>query len=250
MVAFAVINVCYMNMVTQTTLAREAGILKRIRGTPLPAWAYMCGRLLSAGLVALLSAAAVLALGAGVYDFELSWSVVPVALLSTAAGISCFSALGLAVTAFVPSADAAFPLAWGTMLPLCFISDVFIPIDDAPAWLRNIASVFPVRPFADALEYAFNPVTGGGAVRWGDLLVIVIWGFAASVLALVAFRWEPQAVRLPRLSRQRTVGDRQTPFAVEDLRKMLEDRDRSGAQTNGASRKKSASSVASKLGSL
>jgi len=49
----------------------------------------------------------------------------------------------------VPSADAAVPIARGTMLPLCFISDVFQPIDNAPHWLRAIASAFPLRPFAD-----------------------------------------------------------------------------------------------------
>jgi ABC-2 type transport system permease protein len=52
MVAFAVVSACYMSVISSTTLARDEGILKRIRGTPLPAWVYMTGRIVSSGLVA------------------------------------------------------------------------------------------------------------------------------------------------------------------------------------------------------
>ncbi len=158
MVAFAVVNACYMSVISSTTLARDEGILKRIRGTPLPPWVYMAGRLGAAALVALVSAVVVVAVGAVVYGFEVVWSAVPAALVVLALAMFCFCALGLAVTVLVPAADSALPIAWGTILPLCFISDVFMPIDNAPHWLRAIASFFPLRPFADDLEAAFNPV--------------------------------------------------------------------------------------------
>jgi ABC-2 type transport system permease protein len=65
----------------------------------------------------------------------------------------------------VPAADSAVPIAWVTMLSLCFISDVFQPIDNAPHWLRAIASFFPLRPLADDLESAFNPVTRSSTIH-------------------------------------------------------------------------------------
>lgn len=191
MIAFAVVGACYMNVVSQTTLARDEGILKRIRSTPLPAWIYMAGRLGSASVVALLGAIVVVAVGAYVYDFEVIWSAVPAVLVTLAVGMFCFCALGLAVTVLVPSADAALPVAWGTMLPLCFISDIFVPIQGAPDWLREVASIFPLRAFADALERAFNPVTGSSALQLGHLELLLVWGVAASAFALLAFRWEP-----------------------------------------------------------
>lgn len=191
MVAFAVIAACYMGVIISTTLAREEGILKRIRSTPLPPWAYMAGRILSATLIALLGAVAVLAVGALVYDFEMVWSAVPGALLTIAVAAFSFCALALAVTVLVPSAEAALPIAWGTMLPLCFISDVFQPIEGAPALLGTVASTLPVRPFADDLESLFNPVTGGTSVHWGHLAVVAAWGVGAAAFALIAFRWEP-----------------------------------------------------------
>src|SRR5665213_3332662 len=142
MVAFAVVNACYMSVISSTTLARDQGILKRIRSTPLPSWLYMSGRIVSSGVVAIVGAMVVIAVGAGVYGFEVIWAGVPAALLTLAVAMFCFCSLGLAVSVLVPSAESAVPIAWGTMLPLCFISDVFQPIDSAPHWLRAIASFF------------------------------------------------------------------------------------------------------------
>ncbi|MGZ6588152.1 MAG: ABC transporter permease [Solirubrobacteraceae bacterium] len=219
MVAFAVLNACYMSVISSTTLARDEGILKRIRSTPLPPWIYMAGRLGSAALVALISAVVVVAVGAALYGFEVVWSAVPAALVTLAVAMFCFYALGLAVTVLVPNADSALPVAWGTILPLCFISDVFMPIDRAPQWLRAVASYFPLRPFADDLESAFNPVTGSSAVHWEHLAVLAAWGVGAAAFALVAFRWEPTVPRQRRSGSQRAAA-----FAVDRVRALLEDR--------------------------
>jgi len=216
MVAFAVVNACYMSVISSTTLARDQGILKRIRSTPLPPWIYMTGRVVSAGLVALVSAIVVLAVGAGVYDFEMVWSAVPSALLTLAVAMFCFCSLGFAVTVLVPTADSALPIAWGTILPLCFISDVFQPIDTAPHWLRAVASFFPLRPFADTLESAFNPATGSHSVNPGHLVVIAAWGLAAAAFALLFFRWEPAGTR-SRGRRQQGSG----AFASDRVRELL-----------------------------
>lgn len=193
MVAFAVVTACYTSVISSTTLAREQGILKRIRGTPLPSWVYLTGRIISSGLVATVGAVVVIAVGAGVYGFEVIWAGVPAALLALAVAMFCFCSLGLAVSVLVPSADAAVPIAWGTMLPLCFISDVFQPIDNAPHWLRASASLFPLRPFADDLESAFNPVTGSTAIHPAHLELMALWGLAAATFALLAFRFEPDS---------------------------------------------------------
>jgi ABC-2 type transport system permease protein len=217
MVAFAVVNACYMNVISSTTLARDQGILKRIRSTPLPPWVYMAGRIISSGLVATVGAVVVIAVGAGVYHFQLIWSGVPASLLTLAVAMFCFCSLGLAVTVLVPSADSAVPIAWGTMLLLCFISDVFQPIDNAPHWLRTIASAFPLRPFADDLESAFNPATGSGAIHPAHLEVMAMWGLAAAAIALLAFRWEPGGGHSDDRGARRSAT-----FASERVRGLLE----------------------------
>lgn len=230
MIAFAVVNACFMNVVSQTTLARDEGILKRIRSTPLPAWIYMAGRLGCASVVALLGAIVVVAVGAYVYDFEVIWSAVPAVLVTLAAAMFCFCALGLAVTVLVPSTDAALPVAWGTMLPLCFISDIFVPIEGAPHWLREVASIFPLRAFADALERAFNPVRGSGALPVGHLELLLVWGVAAGAFALLTFRWEPSGGR---------GGERSGPgsgsFGIERARALIAGRGEQAAGTQSSS---------------
>lgn len=192
MVCFAVLTVCYMTLITSTVQAREAGILKRVRSTPLPPWAYLAGQVGASAIVALVAGVAVVAVGALVYGFALDWSTVPAALLTIAVASFAFCALGLAVTVLVPTVDAALPVAWGTALPLCFISDIFQPIDRAPAWLRDASSLLPLRPFAHSLESLANPVTGGAAVDWGDLATLAAWGAAAALFALARFRWQPK----------------------------------------------------------
>lgn len=219
MIAFAVVNVCYMSVISQTTLAREQGILKRIRSTPLPSWIYMAGRLGSAALVAMISAVVVVAVGAWVYGFEVIWSAMPAVLVTLALGMFCFCAVGLAVTVLIPSADSAVPVAWGTILPLCFISDVFVPIEGAPRWLRDVASFFPLRSFADALETAFNPVTGSGALQMGHLELLAVWGLGASAFALIAFRWEPSSGHDARAG-----VPARTAFAVDRARALFVER--------------------------
>jgi hypothetical protein len=107
------------------------------------------------------------------------------------------------------------------MLPLCFISDVFQPIDNAPHWLRTIASAFPLRPFADDLESAFNPITGTRAIHPAHLELIALWGLAAAAFALLAFRFEPDG------RHRRDHGSHRPPvFAANRVRELLEPRGR------------------------
>jgi hypothetical protein len=176
----------------------------------------LTGRVVSAGLVALVGTIVVIAVGAGVYGFEIVCSALPAALVTLAVAVFCFCSLGFAVTVLVPSADSALPIAWGTILPLCFVSDVFQPTDTAPHWLRAVASFFPLRPFADALESLFNPITGGRALSAGHLVVMAAWHLAAAAFALLAFRWEPTESRA-RGRHQQGSG----AFAPERMRGLL-----------------------------
>jgi len=227
MVAFALVNACYMSVISSTALAREQGILKRIRGTPLPSWVYMTGRIVSSGLVAAVGAVVVIAVGAAVYGFHIIWAGVPAALLTLAVAMFCFCSLGLAVSVLVPSADSAVPIAWGTMLPLCFISDVFQPIDNAPHWLRTIASCFPLRPFADDLESVFNPITGTRAIHPAHLELMALWGLAAAAFALFAFRFDGRGHPVRGGSRRSAV------FAADRVRGLLQARGRRESRLRG-----------------
>ena len=99
------------------------------------------------------------------------------------------AALGFAVSAVVPSENAAPPIANVIVLPLEFISGIFVPSEQIPDWMDRIASVFPVKPLFDSLLEAFDPVATGIGVDWGALGVVALWGVVGGVFALRFFRW-------------------------------------------------------------
>lgn len=187
--AFSVITACYTHLAMAVTAHREEGVLKRLRGTPLPAWAYLAGRIVHAVLIALLLVAICLAFGAVFYQADLPTRTLPAFLLTIAVGAAAFSALGLAVTAAIPSFDAASPIVNASVLPLMFVSDVFIPLQDPPAWLDVVGKIFPVRHFAEAMQASYFALEGSG-FRWGNLAVVAAWGLLGLAVAIRTFRWE------------------------------------------------------------
>lgn len=92
----------------------------------------------------------------------------------------------------MPNADAAPAVVNAAILPLLFISNVFIPLQDPPAWIDVVGGIFPVRPFADATLASFFAPTGSG-FQGGDLLILAIWGLAGITLAARFFTWEPRS---------------------------------------------------------
>jgi ABC-2 type transport system permease protein len=191
-IVFSVITATFTNIAMSLTMARDEGILKRIRGTPLPAWAYLGGRILHAAGVALLLVVIVAAFGAVFYGVPVPWAQLPALLVTLLLGAATFCALGLAVAAFVPNADAAPAVVNAAILPLLFISNVFIPLQNAPEWINVVSEIFPVRHFADAMLRIYDVNTLGAGFSNGDLAVMAIWGVIGLFVAARFFSWEPR----------------------------------------------------------
>lgn len=187
-IVFAVITATYTNLAMSVTMARDEGILKRMRGTPLPAWAYLAGRIGHAIAIGVLLVIIVAAFGAIFYGVKVPWGQLPELLLTLVLGAATFCILGLGLTSFVPNADAAPAVVNATILPLLFISNVFIRLDGAPAWIDALSSFFPVRHFADAML----DVYAGSGLAWSDLGVMAAWALAGALIALRFFSWEPR----------------------------------------------------------
>jgi ABC-2 type transport system permease protein len=188
---FSIITATYTNLAISVSFARDLGVLKRIRGTPLPSWAFMFGRIAHAILVAFLLVVIVVAFGALFYGAEIPTDTLPAFLVTIAVGAASFSALGLAITAVIPNADASPAVVNASILPLLFISDIFIPIQDPSAWYVTVAKLFPPYHFAKAMQAAtFSP--SGSGFRGEDLLIVGAWGAAGVVLAILFFSWEPR----------------------------------------------------------
>jgi ABC-2 type transport system permease protein len=182
---------CYTGLIFSIPRARERGILKRVRGTPLPPSVYLAS-LVAVGLLSGVGSVLILvALGVAEFGLRLFPQLLPAALVTLLAGGLCLSALGLAVSSFVGTAETAPVVANITLLPLTDISGVFAPLHGAPAWLSSLASVFPLRHLVDAFGATFSPHTAGSGFAPGDLAVLVAWGVAGAAIAVRRFRWEP-----------------------------------------------------------
>jgi ABC-2 type transport system permease protein len=189
--SFSVITACYTNIAISLSIARDAGGLKRIRGSPLPVWAYMFARIAHAVLIALLLVAICAAFGAVFYHATLPTRTLASFLLTLVVGAAAFSALGVAVTTLIPNADAAPAIVNASVLPLLFISNVFIPLQHPPAWLDFVSKVFPIRHFSDSMVGSFFQLSGSGFYT-NDLLVLGAWGVVGLAVAIRFFTWEPR----------------------------------------------------------
>lgn len=191
-VGLSVISACYTNIAMSVSFARDRGQLKRVRGTPLPAIAFLGGRILQATASAVLLVALVLAMGVVFYGVEPPGDRTPAFIVTLLVGAMTFCALGLAVTAVIPNADAAPAVVNASVLPLLFISNIFIPTSNAPEWLNDFASFFPVVHFASGLHRAFDPFVTGSGFDAKDLIVMALWGLAGVAVAVRWFSWEPR----------------------------------------------------------
>lgn len=198
MCAFCLLNACYVTVITSLVLAREEGTLKRLRGTPLPAWAYLAGRLGSSCVTSVLACAVIIATAAAFFNVSIIWRTFGYFAAAAFLGIGCFFLIGAAVTTVVPKAETALPIAFGTMLPLAFISSVFFHVSNPPTWLHDLASAFPVAPIARAMEDSFSPATQSWPMPLSGLLVVLGWSTAAIAVMTLAFRWEPGPAPAPR----------------------------------------------------
>jgi ABC-2 type transport system permease protein len=191
-IVFSVITATYTNIAMTVSGARDAGILKRVRGTPLPTGSFLAGRILHAIVIALILTAIVAVFGSLLYAVHFPWDRLPALVLTLAVGAASFCALGMAIAGLIPNADAAPAIVQFSILPLNFISNVFIDVRGAEPWIDTVSKLFPIRHFADAMLAIYNDPAAGSAFAWNDLLVIAAWGVAGVLIAMRFFSWEPR----------------------------------------------------------
>jgi ABC-2 type transport system permease protein len=191
-VSLAVISATLQSLAINLTEDRERGLLKRVRATPLPTPVFVAGRVGNSLVVSILMVVLVAVIGRLVYDVSLPEETIPAVLVTLAIGAFAFCCLGFALTAAIPSEDAAPAISNATVLPLYFISGIFIPDSEIPEGVLKVADVFPIRHFFEAFFTAWDPNAVGAGFEWGDLAIVTAWGVAGLLIALFAFRWEPR----------------------------------------------------------
>jgi ABC-2 type transport system permease protein len=191
-ITLSVVSAAMQSLTMSLVIAREDGRLKRGRGTPMPAWVFIAGRVGNSAVVALLMLAVIAGLGRVLYGVAIPWGQLPAIVFTLLVGAAAFCCLGIALTAAIPSQDAAAPIVNALLLPLYFLSGVFIPDDQLPSGVIHFADAFPIRHFFEALFSVYDPGKSGASLEWGSLAVVAIWGVVGLALAIRYFRWTPR----------------------------------------------------------
>jgi ABC-2 type transport system permease protein len=194
MLGMAVMTGSFVGLVIGLTIMRDNGQLKRLRGTPLPPWAFFCGQVVSRLVLVVVEAVLVLGLGRLLFGVRLppsatAWATFALVVLL---GAATFTAVGVAYTRLVANADSAPALANAAYLPLLFLSGAWFPISGLPHWLSSVANAFPLAPMLDAMRQTLIFGHGPGAVS-ADLRKLLVWLVVGLLVAMRTFRWERAA---------------------------------------------------------
>ena len=194
MLGMAIMTGSFVALVIGLSIMRDNGQLKRLRGTPLPPWAFFCGQVVSRLIVIALEAVLVLGLGRLLFHVSLppsatAWATFALVVLL---GAATFTAVGVAYTRLIANADSAPALVQAAFLPLLFLSGAWFPVSGLPHWLASLANAFPLAPMLDGMRQAL--VFGHGpAAIWPDARKLLAWLAVGLLVSLRTFRWERAA---------------------------------------------------------
>ena len=184
----SVMSTTFSALAFNMTFLREQGVLKRVRGTPLPAGAYLAAIAGSAVTNTAIQIAIITVSGRVFFGIDWPRDGVELAVF-VIAGVVCFSALGVALSHAIPNFDSAPAYVNAIFLPAIFISGVFYDADEAPRLSRDIAEALPLKWVIDGLSSAMVSGKGLGS-NLTALGVIGLWGALGLVLAVRGFSWE------------------------------------------------------------
>ena len=190
LIGYGIVATAFAGLAITLVIRREAGVLKRVRGTPLPAWVYLCAVIVSTLVVIALET--VLQILIGRYVLDARWPASPVSLaIAVLVGAAAFAALGLAITALVRTSEGSSAVVNAIYLPMVFISGVFFSVKSMPGFLQAIADILPLTYLLRLVRDLF--VRGGSLTSEpGSLTVLAVWGVVGAVIAVRMFRWEPR----------------------------------------------------------
>jgi ABC-2 type transport system permease protein len=189
--AYSIMLIGFSGLMISIVTARERGLLKRYRGTPMPSWVYVAAQILQTMVTIALMVTLLLAIGLAAYGIQFDSSGVFAFVVFAVVGAATMCALGLAFTRLATTVDSASAIGpFGTAI-LGFVSGVFIPVKDLPAWLVDVGRVFPLAHLAEGLQRSFSPAASGTGIDATNLAVLALWGIGALIVAVRRFRWEP-----------------------------------------------------------
>jgi ABC-2 type transport system permease protein len=184
----SVMSTTFSALTYNIVFLRERGVLKRIRGTPLPPVSYFGG--VAANAVTNTALQIAIIIFSGKLFFGIDWPPdLGELLVFVLIGVVCFAALGVAFAHVIPNFESTAAYVNAVFLPVIFISGVFYDVKHVPVFLRDIAEALPLKHLIDGLSGAMVRGTGLGS-HISALAVIGLWGAFGLIFAVRGFSWE------------------------------------------------------------
>jgi ABC-2 type transport system permease protein len=192
LIGYGVVATTFAGLAINLVIRRESGVLKRVRGTPLPGGIYLGAVLVSELIVIAIAVAAQVLIGR--YLLDAGWpDSVGGLVVAILLGAVAFASLGLALTGLVRSSEGSSAVVNAIYLPMTFISGVFFSVQSMPGFLEAIADVLPLTYLLQLIrDVTIDGKSLGSA--WTAIGVVALWGAVGIAVALRTFRWEPREV--------------------------------------------------------
>jgi ABC-2 type transport system permease protein len=191
--AYAIMLASFSTVAVALTTQRESGQLKRLRGTPMPPWTFMTAQIVRAIVQVVITVTALVLVGVIAYGVHLPGERVIALVVYVALGTACLVTLGIALTVFTPTVEAASTIGPFAAVMLSFVSGVFVSVDNLPNWLESIGKIFPLYHLAEGMQTCFVTGTSGTGLSGQNVSSLLVWGAAGLIVSVRRFRWEPQA---------------------------------------------------------
>ncbi|AVT31501.1 ABC transporter [Plantactinospora sp. BC1] len=197
MIATGLMTVGFQSLAIQIPIERDRGVLKRLRGTPMPKWVYFVGKIIMVAVIGVAETVLLLAVAVLLFDLTLpqsadAWLTL---LWVSVLGITACTLCGIAFSSLPRTGRGASATVTPVALVLQFISGVFFVFTDLPGWMQQVAAIFPLKWMCQGLRSVFLPGSFGaqepaGSFELGRVaLVLGLWCVAGLVLCLTTFRW-------------------------------------------------------------
>jgi ABC-2 type transport system permease protein len=197
MIASGLLAVGFQNLAIQIPIERDRGVLKRLRGTPMPRAAYFVGKVVMVAIIGVAETALLLGVAIAFYGVDLPATAekwLTFAWVSVL-GITACSLCGIAFSSLARTGRSAPAVVTPVALALQFISGVFFVYTELPAWMQQIAAIFPLKWMCQGMRSVFLPESFSNQEVAGSwelsrvALVLAAWCVGGLVLCLLTFRW-------------------------------------------------------------
>ena len=200
--AFGLTITAWASYGVRLVAARESGLLKRWRASPLPRWCYFAGAIAATTLTAVIAGGVAVGVAVALWgthfgagpSVQLTGRGAAAILIVFALAALAWASAATAVTSLIPSVEAAFPTLTLIYFPLVIISGVLFSLNE-PHWLSTLVTYLPAQPMIAAATNAVHHGPGVPFIPGRDAAVLAAWAAGGLLVATLTFRWEPHRPR-------------------------------------------------------